>query len=103
MQPGSGCGHGTFVLGIHGLITLIVGRTRRTLEVWTTEPGIQLYTGEHFTPAIKAPFSEQIKNAGFALEPQTFPNAPNEPSYPSAVLRPGEILRQETDYVFSKS
>ncbi|SCM77060.1 Aldose 1-epimerase [uncultured Pleomorphomonas sp.] len=75
--------------------------TGRTLEVWTTEPGIQLYTGEHFTPAIKAPFSEQIKNAGFALEPQTFPNAPNEPGYPSAVLRPGETYRHRIEWRFS--
>ncbi|MCM5553275.1 aldose epimerase family protein [Pleomorphomonas sp. NRK KF1] len=75
--------------------------TGRTLEVWTTEPAIQLYTGEHFTPAIKAPFSEQLKNAGFALEPQTFPNAPNEPSYPSSVLRPGETYRHRIEWRFS--
>lgn len=76
-------------------------KTGRTLEVWTTEPGMQLYTGEHFTPAIKAPFSEQLKNAGFALEPQTFPNAPNEPSYPSSVLRPGETYHHRIEWRFS--
>jgi aldose 1-epimerase len=75
--------------------------TGRRLEVWTTEPAIQLYTGEHFTPAIKAPFSELLKNAGFALEPQTFPNAPNEPAYPSAVLRPGETYRHRIEWRFS--
>lgn len=75
--------------------------TGRTLEVWTTEPGMQLYTGEHFTPAIKAPFSEQLKNAGFALEPQTYPNAPNEPSYPSSVLRPGETYHHRIEWRFS--
>lgn len=75
--------------------------TGRTLEVWTTEPAIQLYTGDHFTPAIKAPFSEQLKNAGFALEPQTFPNAPNEPSYPNSVLRPGETYHHRIEWRFS--
>lgn len=75
--------------------------TGRSLEVWTTEPGIQLYVGEHFSPAIKAPFSNQVKNAGFALEPQTFPNAPNEPSYPTSVLRPGETYRHRIEWRFS--
>lgn len=90
-------GRGALHLGARAIEPL----TGRTLEVWTTEPAIQLYTGEHFTPAIKAPFSEQLKNAGFALEPQTFPNAPNEPSYPSSVLRPGETYRHRIEWRFS--
>lgn len=90
-------GRGDLHLGARAIEPL----TGRTLEVWTTEPAIQLYTGEHFTPAIKAPFSEQLKNAGFALEPQTFPNAPNEPSYPSSVLRPGETYRHRIEWRFS--
>ena len=90
-------GRGDLHLGARAIEPL----TGRTLEVWTTEPAIQLYTGEHFTPAIKAPFSEQLKNAGFALEPQTFPNAPNEPSYPSSVLRPGEAYRHRIEWRFS--
>ncbi|MBS1183059.1 MAG: aldose 1-epimerase [Proteobacteria bacterium] len=90
-------GRGALHLGARAIESV----TSRTLEVWTTEPAIQLYTGEHFTPAIKAPFSEQLKNAGFALEPQTFPNAPNEPTYPSAVLRPGETYHHRIEWRFA--
>ncbi|MNF15643.1 galactose-1-epimerase [compost metagenome] len=41
--------------------------------------------------------------AGFCLETQIWPDAVNHPGFPNAILRPGEILRQETDYVFMKS
>ena len=71
------------------------------MEVWTTEPGIQLYTANHFSPQLKAPYSEMIANGAIALEPQTFPNAPNEPSFPSAVLRPGETYRHRIEWRFS--
>jgi aldose 1-epimerase len=40
--------------------------------------------------------------AGFCLETQIWPDAINHPNFPIAVLRPGEVLRQETDYVFAK-
>jgi len=41
--------------------------------------------------------------AGFCMETQVWPDAINHPNFPNAVLRPGEVLRQETDYVFSKA
>ena len=74
-----------------------------SLEVRTTEPGVQLYTGAMVNvpvPGLEGrtygPF------AGFCLETQIWPDSVNHPTFPKAVLRPGEILRQETDYVFSK-
>ncbi|RCW20622.1 aldose 1-epimerase [Ciceribacter lividus] len=75
--------------------------TGRTMEVWTTEPAIQLYTANHFSEAMVAPFSKMVLNGAIALEPQTYPNAPNEPSYPSAVLRPGETYRHRIEWRFS--
>jgi aldose 1-epimerase len=75
--------------------------TGRVMEVWTTEPGIQLYTADHFSDALKAPYSELVKNGAIALEPQTYPNAANEPSYPSSVLRPGETYRHRIEWRFS--
>ncbi|WP_237152107.1 aldose epimerase family protein [Oryzibacter oryziterrae] len=75
--------------------------TGRVMEVWTTEPGIQLYTGDHFSDALKAPYSDLVKNGAIALEPQTYPNAANEPSYPSAVLRPGETYGHRMEWRFS--
>lgn len=73
------------------------------MEVLTTEPGVQLYTGSKLdvpVPGLEGrrygPF------AGFCLETQIWPDAINHQGFPKAVLRPGETLRQETDYVFSR-
>ena len=63
----------------------------RTLEVLTTEPGIQLYSGNRL----------ERPRAGVALETQHFPNAPNQPSFPSTVLLPGEVWTSTTVYRFS--
>ncbi|MFI8187700.1 aldose epimerase family protein [Streptomyces sp. NPDC085946] len=66
----------------------------RVLTVATTEPGLQVYTGDH----LGAPFAP---GDGIALETQHFPDAPNRPEFPSTVLRPGEVFRSETVYGFS--
>lgn len=75
-----------------------------SLDVLTTEPGVQLYTGAYVNVPVAGlggrpygPF------AGFCLETQVWPDAVNHAGFPSAVLRPGETLRQETDYVFHKA
>ena len=75
-----------------------------TMEVLTTEPGVQLYTGVKLD--IPVPGLEGRRYgafAGFCLETQIWPDAVNHAGFPNAVLRPGEIRRQETDYVFMKS
>lgn len=64
------------------------------LACHTTAPGLQVYDGR----VLGAPFHE---HAGFCLEPQFFPDAPNHPAFPSPVLRPGEVYRQVTEYRFS--
>ncbi|GAA2732582.1 aldose epimerase family protein [Streptomyces nogalater] len=65
----------------------------RILTVATTEPGLQLYTGDH----LSGPFPP---NAGTALETQHFPDSPNRPDFPTTTLRPGEVYRSETVYGF---
>lgn len=65
------------------------------LEVLTTQPGLQLYTGDH----LGAPF---VPRQGVCLEAQNFPDAPNQPGFPSAVLRPDETYRQRTLYRFTQ-
>ncbi|WP_230532318.1 aldose epimerase family protein [Microvirga roseola] len=67
----------------------------RGLEIWTDQPGVQFYTANHFEkqPAIGKGGAAYGKHAGFALETQIYPNAPNVPHFPSAVLRPGETYR----------
>ncbi len=67
----------------------------RVLTVATTEPGLQLYTGDHINHGPYGPC------AGTALETQHFPDSPNHPQFPSTVLRPGEVFRSQTVYGFS--
>lgn len=75
-----------------------------SLEVRTTEPGVQFYAG--FKLNVPVPGLDGRKYgpfAGFCLETQIWPDAINHEGFPDAILRPGEVLRQETDYIFSKS
>ncbi len=74
------------------------------LEVRTTEPGVQFYAA--FKLNVPVPGLEGRKYgpfAGFCLETQVWPDAINHEGFPRAVLRPGEVLRQETDYIFTRS
>lgn len=64
------------------------------LSVRTTQPGLQIYTGDH----LDAPFAPRM---GIALEAQNFPDAPNQAGFPAACLAPGETYRQQTVYEFS--
>ncbi len=74
----------------------------RVMDVHTTEPGIQLYTGNFLDGAIIGKGEiHYSKHAGFCLETQHFPNAPNRPNFPSTVLKPGETYTQTTIYTFS--
>ncbi|MFE6662578.1 aldose epimerase family protein [Streptomyces sp. NPDC057697] len=67
----------------------------RVLTVTTTEPGLQLYTADHFDGRPFGPC------AGIALETQHFPDSPNRPAFPSTVLRPGEEFVSTTVYGFT--
>lgn len=74
------------------------------MEVRTTEPGVQFYAGVKLHVPVSGIGGRPYDNyGGFCLETQIWPDAANHPRFPSAVLRPGETLRQETDYVFSRS
>jgi aldose 1-epimerase len=73
-------------------------RSGRVMEVWTTEPGVQLYTSVLTTPAPNDP----SPRAGFlCLETQYFPDAVNHPHFPSTILRPGQEFRSATEFRFS--
>lgn len=77
-------------------------RSGRVLEIWTTEPGLQFFTGNRFDgsfPGVGGMKYEQ--HAGVALEPQHFPDAINHRNFPSIVLRPGETFRSTTVYRFT--
>jgi len=81
---------------------LVVERTTgRTLEVATTEPGMQFYTGNFLDGSITGKQGRVYRQRyGFCLETQHFPDSPNKPSFPSTVLRPGEEYRSRTVFRF---
>ena len=73
----------------------------RTLEMWTTEPGVQFYSG-NFLDNVKGKGGKIYQQrGGFCLEAQHFPDSPNKPAFPSAVLRPNQKYSQITVYKFS--
>ncbi|MEO5958630.1 MAG: aldose epimerase family protein [Opitutaceae bacterium] len=72
-------------------------RTGRLLEVWTTQPGVQLYTSPLGAVAANAP----ARLGFFCLETQHYPDSVNRPEFPSTILRPGETFRSTTEYRFS--
>ncbi|GMV92552.1 MAG: aldose 1-epimerase [Candidatus Hydrogenedentota bacterium] len=73
----------------------------RVMEVLTTEPGIQLYTGNFLNATGGKGGAEYPKNSGFCLETQRFPDTPNHPNFPSCILRPGDKYSHITIYRFS--
>lgn len=76
--------------------------SHRKLTVSTTQPGIQLYTGNALDGSLVSPDGMLYKkHCGVCLEPQYFPNSPNEPDFPSVILRPGEKYQSAIVYSFS--
>lgn len=74
----------------------------RMMEVYTNQPGIQLYTGNFLNNTLPSKTGGTYgPRSGFCLETQHFPNAPNETNFPSTVLRPGETFMSETHFKFS--
>ncbi len=74
----------------------------RTLTVWTTQPGIQFYSGNFLTGTLIGTGDTAYRQSyGFALETQHYPDAPNHPNFPSTVLRPGETYEHTTVFQLS--
>lgn len=74
----------------------------RVMEVFTTEPGVQLYTGNFLDGSLKGKRGVVYSQyTGFCLETQHFPDAVNKPAFPSIILRPGHTYHQTTVYRFS--
>ena len=82
---------------LRSAVRLYEPTTGRELEILTTEPGMQFYSGNFLDGSfIGKTGVAYVKYAGLCLEPQHFPDAPNHPHFPSTVLRPGEEYRQST-------
>ncbi|WP_372638491.1 aldose epimerase family protein [Fodinibius sp.] len=74
----------------------------REMKVFTTEPGVQFYTGNFLDGSLESPQGIPFgQYSGFCLETQHFPNSPNEPDFPSTIVEPGETYLTTTIYQFS--
>lgn len=87
---------------VHRAATVHDPKSGRFMEVLTDQPGLQFYTGNYLDGTLKGKkgVSYQRRTA-LCLEAQHFPNSPNQPQFPSVVLRPGETYHQTTKYRFS--
>jgi len=76
--------------------------TGRVLDILTTEPGMQFYTGNFLDGSLVGKSGHVYKQRmGFALETQHYPDSPNQPNFPSTILHPGELYRSNTVFAFS--
>ena len=94
LKPKPGGYDHNFVLNGDGKSLVLAARASepksgRVMEVRTTEPGVQLYTGNH------------LKHGGFCLETQHYPDSVNRPTFPSTILRPGQTFKSTTSFAFS--
>lgn len=87
---------------LHTMTVLCSVQTGRMLTVSSTLPALQVYSGGYLTSDTIGRFGRHVQPSdGIALEAQLYPDAPNEPSFPSCILSPGEEYNQEIVYKFS--
>lgn len=106
VRGGGGFDHNWILRGNTGEIklaaTLYDPKSGRFMEVHTTEPGLQFYSGNFLDGKFKGKCGKlYVKNAGLCLETQHFPDSPNHPNFPSAILKPGNKYTSTTIYKFS--
>jgi len=74
----------------------------RKMVVSTDQPGVQFYTGNFLDGHLIDKYGAKItKRHGLCLETEHFPDSPNQPAFPTTVLRPGEVYKTKTAYQFS--
>ncbi|MFA6074818.1 MAG: aldose epimerase family protein [Negativicutes bacterium] len=104
-QAGNGYDHCWVVRGEHQklryALTLSDRHSGRIMEVFTTEPGIQVYTGNFLNGTIGRNGKKYQNFGGVAIEAEPYPDSPNQPGFPSVQLLPDEKYRQTTIYRFS--
>jgi aldose 1-epimerase len=87
--------------GLQPAARLVEPKSGRSLEVTTTEPGIQFYTGNFLDGTLKGKGGAAYKyRSALCLETQHYPDSPNKPGFPSTVLKPGETYRSRTVFAF---
>lgn len=105
LKNGMGFDH-NMVLNTGGDISVLAGRIEDSrsgisMEIYTTEPGIQFYTGNFLDGSVKGKRGIYYqKRSAICVETQHFPDSPNQPNYPSTLLRPGETYSSTCIYKF---
>ncbi|HXF61132.1 MAG TPA: aldose epimerase family protein [Caldilineaceae bacterium] len=105
LRFGQGYDHNWVINGSPGELRLAAVLTEatsgRTLEVYTTQPGIQFYSGNLLPDLTGKGGQRYTRRSGLCLETQHFPDSPNQPSFPSTVLEPGQKYLETTVFKFS--
>lgn len=105
IKVGLGYDHNYVLNGQAGTLRLAARvsapKSGRVMEVYTTEPGVQFYSGNFLNGSEKGKGSVYQYRTGFCLETQHFPDSPNQPDFPSVVLKPGEKFASSTIFKFS--
>lgn len=84
-------------------VRIIGGKSGIEMEISTTEAGLQVYTGKHLDTSARGTNGEIFgPYSGMALEPQGWPDAPNQPNFPSVKLQAGQTYHQKTQFRFSQ-
>ncbi len=83
--------------------TLCDPESGRAMALWTSAPGLQVYSGNYLDGSLIGAHGPFTRRSGLCLEPQHFPNSPNEPAFPSTVLRPGENYRARMELRFYRT
>jgi aldose 1-epimerase len=106
LRHGLGFDHNWILRGSGALkhgATLVHPTSGRVLDVLTTAPGLQFYSGNQLDGTLIGKGGRRyVRHAGLCLETQLFPDSPNQPSFPSAVLRPGEHFHSQTVFHFGR-
>ena len=106
LKIGGGYDHNWVLNGKNGVMKLAAKlydpKSGRVLTVTTTQPGVQFYSGNVLSGAYKGNAGVAYsKNTGLCLETQHFPDSPNQPTFPSTLLKPGQTMHSETVFAFS--
>lgn len=107
LKFGNGYDHTWVISGRPGVLRLAATASEptsgRRMEVWTTEPGVQFYTGNFLNGSLTGKSGKPYpRRSGFCLETQHYPDSPNQPSFPTTTLRRGATYRSTTIYRFRR-
>ena len=102
IKNGKGYDH-NFVLKKHAVAIVKGDKTGIVMKVYTKEPGFQFYSGNFMAGTNTMKYGEKDeRHIAFAMETQHFPDSPNQPQFPTTILKPGQAYETQTIYRFSK-